>query len=772
MTADPRRRPPPLPPPPPAPPAPLTLQAPADPTPCPAAAGPAAPDPDCPCVAVLTPLPLDRPFDYAAPPALFPDGPPPPGTFVEVPVGAARAIGVVWGPAEGAGGRRIKPILSALDAAPMTAGMRAFLTRAADYTLTPLGLMLRLATRAPGLADPAPMLAVLRRGPGQPDRMTPARQRVLDALADYGGAALPPAELARAAGVSAGVVAGLEAAGALIREERPRDAPYPEPDPDPAPRALSPEQQAASDALCAAVARGGYGATLLQGVTGSGKTEAYLDAAAQALRAGGQALIMLPEIALTAAFIERLTARFGAAPAEWHSGQTAAERRRLWRAVGRGQARLVIGARSALFLPFSDLRLIVVDEEHDGAYKQEEGVLYHARDMAVLRASIEGAQVVLASATPSLETWVNAEAGKYARLSLSERYGPAVLPTLRAIDLRRDAAPRGRWISDPLARAMGERLARGEQSLLFLNRRGYAPLTVCRACGHFFECPDCDARLVEHRLRGRLICHQCGHSEPIPSACPACGATDRLAATGPGVERLAEEAQAQFPQARIALLSSDVVESPAALRARIAAIAAGGADIVIGTQVVAKGHNFPLLTLVGVIDADLGLENGDLRAAERTFQLIAQVSGRAGRADRPGLALIQTAAPDHPVMRAILSGDLDAFLRREAASRRDAGAPPFGRMAAVILSGPDDAAVWAAGQALARAAGPLQAVEARLFGPVAAPIARIRGRWRVRLLVKASRAVALQPALRAWLAGVKVASSVKVAVDVDPQSFL
>ncbi|SEA88917.1 primosomal protein N' [Rubrimonas cliftonensis] len=739
-----------------------------------------------PSVAVALPVPVDRLFDYAAPADLFPGGPPPPGALVEAPLGSGRTVGVVWGPGGASWGgasdppAALKPLIRALEAPPLPEPLRAFIARAADYTLTPIGMMARLACRAPGLGEPAPERAVLRLGPGAPDRMTPARARVLDVLAALGGAGLSPGDLAREAGVSASVAAGLEACGALLRESAPRDAPYPALDPEAAPAALSPAQAAAALAARAAVAQaaaaqpgaGGFSTTLLQGVTGSGKTEVYLEAVAEALARGRQALVMLPEIALTAAFLDRLAARFGAAPAAWHSGVSGAERRRLWRAAASGAAQVVIGARSALFLPFARLGLIVVDEEHEGAYKQEDGALYHARDMAVLRASCEGAAALLASATPSLESWVNAETGRYRRLTLPDRYGPATLPRLAAVDLRRDGPARGRWIAPPLAKATAERLAAGEQTLLFLNRRGYAPLTVCRACGHFFECPDCDARLVEHRLRGKLVCHQCGHAEPQPAACPSCGAADRLAATGPGVERLAEEAAALFPQARVALLSSDTAAGPAALRAQIEEIAGGGADVIIGTQLVAKGHNFPLLTLVGVIDADLGLANGDLRAAERTFQLIRQVSGRAGRAERPGLALIQTAAPEHPVIRAILAGDEEGFLRREAAERQAAGSPPFGRMAAAILSGPDEAKTWEAARALARAGGPLEAVGARLFGPAPAPVARIRGRFRVRLLVKAPRTAPLQPALRAWIAAAPPRGGVRLAVDVDPQSFL
>lgn len=720
-------------------------------------------------VRVLVPLPPGQAFDYAVPEG-WPV--PAPGRLVRVPFGRSETIGVVWEASpEDPGPATLRPLLAVLDVPPLGEGMRRFLDRAADYTLTPPGLMLRMALRCPGLGAPSAEQEALVAVPGA-EPGTPVRARVLAALAERGGLPTGASELARAAGVSAGIPRAMVAAGLLARRAVSRDGPYPPLDPLAATTTLSPAQTEATSTLGAAVRAGCYSATLLKGVTGSGKTEVYLEAVAACLRAGRQALVLLPEIALTGAFRDRLARRFGAAPPEWHAGITGAERRRLWHAVARGEAPVVIGARSALFLPYARLGLIVVDEEHDAAYKQEDGVHYHARDMAVLRASIEGVPVVLVSATPSLETWVNAQSGRYARLDLPQRFGPASLPRIGLVDLRRDGPAPGRWIAPPLARAIEDRLSRGEQSLMFLNRRGYAPLTTCRACGHLFECPDCDARLVEHRFRNRLVCHQCGHSEPLPAACPACGVMDRLAAVGPGVERLAEEAADRFPGARLALLSSDTAGGPEALRAQIEAIAAGEADLVIGTQIVAKGHNFPLLTLVGVVDADLGLQNGDLRAAERTFQLLRQVSGRAGRADRPGEALIQTVAPEHPVMQAMLAGDEEAFLRREADARRAADAPPFGRLAAAILSGPNEAAVWAAAQRLAAATAPIEAIGGRVFGPVAAPIARIRGRFRVRFLVKAQRGVALQPALRAWVAAAKTKASVRLDLDVDPQSFL
>ena len=521
------------------------------------------------------------------------------GAVVEVPLGPRRMLGVVWGEGEGGFDRsRLRQVQRVLDAAPMRDGMRQFLEKSGAYTLTPLPAMLRLATRAPGLGEAPGMRKIYRRGEGLPDRDTKARRAVLAVLEEYGQLAFTLKELAEMAGVSTSVVKGLAAQGVVREEEAPRDTPYRTLDPDLPGKALTGDQATAAGHLQAAMGKG-YSTTLLRGVTGSGKTEVYLEAVAECLRRGRQALVLLPEIALTQEFLTRVEARFGALPAEWHSGVTQTERRRCWKMVGEGGAQMVVGARSALFLPFRDLGLIVVDEEHDTSYKQGDGVLYNARDMAVLRASIEGAQVVLASATPSLETWANAAAGKYTRLELTSRFGAAVLPEMRAIDMRQEKLPSDRWISPTLQKAVEARMEKGEQALLFINRRGYAPITLCRACGHQIECDQCDARMVEHRFQKRLVCHQCGETKPMPTVCPSCQAEDRLAAVGPGVERLTEEATALFPEARVATLSSDLFGSARSLKEQIEAIAGGDADVIIGTQLVAKGHNFPLLTLWG-----------------------------------------------------------------------------------------------------------------------------------------------------------------------------
>ncbi len=718
-------------------------------------------------MAVLTAQPIDRFLDYKAP-----VGGCQIGAFVEVPLGPRKVIGVVWG--AGAGDfdyAKVRAVMRVLDVAPMREEMQIFLTRAADYTITPMSQMLRLATRAPGLGDAPSMRKVFRMGSGTPDRVTEARTRVLAVLGDYGGLSFTLKELADMAGVGTSVVKGLVKQGAVFEEDAPRDVPYPALDPDHGGKALSADQAAGSEALRAALRTDGYGTTLLKGVTGSGKTEVYLEAVAECLRMGKQALVLLPEIALSGEFINRVEARFGFKPAEWHSGVTMTERRRCWKMVGQGAAQMVVGARSALFLPFQNLGLIVVDEEHDTSYKQEDGVLYNARDMAVLRAAINGAQVVLASATPSLESWANVEAGKYQRVELTSRFGPAVMPEMTAIDMRVEDVPNGKWVSPTLKNAINDRLEKGEQSLIFLNRRGYAPITICRACGHQIGCDHCDARMVEHRFLNRLMCHQCGETKPMPSICPHCEIEGKLAPVGPGVERMAEEVTALFPEARVVVLSSDLYGSARAMKAHIEEIAKGGADIIVGTQLVAKGHNFPNLTLVGVIDADLGLQGSDLRAAERTFQLMRQVAGRAGRAQVPGAAMLQTFQPEHAVIRAILAGDEERFWAAEAAERKAAGVPPYGRMAGIILSSPNAQDVFDLGADMARRDGPLRRIGAQVFGPAPAPIARVRGRHRVRLLVKADKAAPLQKALVDWTAQFKLPANLRLSIDIDPQSF-
>lgn len=718
-----------------------------------------------PRIPVLVTLPFAGPLDYAPPPGEVP----PPGTFVEVPLGPRRVTGVVWdGAGEGAiPAARLRPVASVHDWPAMRPKARKFLDWMAAYTMAPPGMVLRHFANAANNDTAAPVTGYAASGRA-PERMTPARRAILDLLAGEGPMAA--SAILRATGVGAGVLRGLVDGGSLIPVAL-TAAPGPKPDPDHALPALSDGQAGAVAALTAAVEAGGYHAFLLDGVTGSGKTEVYLEAIATALRAGRQALVLLPEIALTAGLLERFAGRFGVAPAVWHSDLTPAARRRTWRGVATGEIGLVIGARSALFLPFADPGVIVVDEEHDQGFKQDDGVAYHGRDMAVVRATIEACPIILASATPSLETLANVEAGRYRRLVLPERHGGALLPEVKIIDMRANPPERGNFLSPVLTRAMAECLARGEQSLLFLNRRGYAPLTLCRHCGHRIECPNCTAWLVEHRNRRQLECHHCGHIVPKPLACPECAAEDSLVACGPGVERIDEEVASILPQARRLILASDTLGGPLALAAAFDAIAAREVDVVIGTQIVAKGHHFPHLTLVGVVDADLGLDGGDLRAGERIFQLTTQVVGRAGRGELPGTALLQSFDPEAGVIRAIARNDRDGFVAAEQAARKRHGLPPYGRLVAIILSGPDQAEVLAIGRQLARTA-PREIEGFDVLGPAPAPLSLLRGRHRVRLLVRAPRRLNVQAVLRPWLEAVAVPGRVRLQVDVDPYHFM
>jgi len=718
-------------------------------------------------VSVLVPLALDEAYDYA----LGESDAPPPGTFVRVPLGSARRIGVVWDAAHTADvpARKLKSIIEVLDAPPLPPVSRQLVEWVADYSLSPRGMVLKMMMSAARAFEPeGPRFGYRAAGP-PPAKLTPARQKVLAAAAD--GKVRAKADLAREAGVSAAVVEGLAKMGALLRVEMPPPRPA-LPDPDHAPPGLAPEQAEAAGKLVAAVCRGGFSVSLLDGVTGAGKTEVYFEAVAAALARGQQVLILLPEIALTSQFLDRFAARFGCRPMEWHSALGAAERGRIWRAVAKGEARAVAGARSALFLPFNDLGLSVVDEEHEQSFKQEDYVRYQARDVAVVRAKLGKHPVILSSATPSIESVVNAKAGRYEHVRLTARYSGAALPDIRAIDLRTDAPVRGRWLSPPLVSAVRDTLAADKQALLFLNRRGYAPLTLCRACGHRIECPQCSATLVEHRHRGKLTCHHCGFVLPRPGDCPACGVTGKLVPCGPGVERVAEEVAERFPGVPAAILSSDFTTSLTEIRETIARISSGEARIIVGTQLVAKGHHFPGLAFVGVVDGDLSLaQGGDPRAAERTFQLMQQVIGRAGREDSGGIGLIQTHAPDHPVMRALISGDRDTFLAREIAAREGAGLPPFGRLAALIVSAGAKPEAERYAQALVRAAP--AAPRITVMGPAEAPLALIRGRYRYRLLVKAPREVDMQGFLRLWMDRAPPAKgSVRVVIDVDPYSFL
>ena len=694
-----------------------------------------------------------------------------PGSVVVAPLGPRQIIGIAWDEGRLPGNAyplaKLRPLLSVLPVPPLPAPLRRLIEWTADYYLAPLSQVARMALSSSAALQGGGMITEYRLTDKQPDRLTPQRTKAIEHLA---GEQATIRELATLAGVSDAVLRGMVGAGLMEAVRVDSDRPYPEPDPDHAVPDLNPGQAEAAERIIDAVRARHFQPFLLDGVTGSGKTETYAEAIAAALAMGRQVLVLLPEIALTQNFLARFEARFGAAPVAWHSSLKASERRRAWRHVADGGAKVVVGARSALFLPFANLGLIVVDEAHEIAFKQDDGVRYNARDVAVMRARFESVPVVLASATPALESLAMADAGRYERLVLPDRFGGAQMPDIQIVDLRDHPPERGRWIAPTLVKALEERAKRGEQSLLFLNRRGYAPLTLCRGCGYRFCCPNCSAWLVEHRLSRRLACHHCGHEVPPPPVCPECGEPDCLVACGPGVERIADELAEILPEARVIVATSDTLNSPEKAAEFVELATNGGVDVIVGTQLVTKGFHFPDLTLVGVIDADMGLEGGDLRAAERTYQQIAQVAGRAGRGEKPGEVLLQTRHPEAAVIAALASGDRDAFYAAETEARRDACAPPFGRWAAIIVSSEDEAEAKEAARGIGGTRPMLDDVA--IMGPAPAPLSLLRGRYRYRFLVNARRSSDLQTVLRDWLTPLKFPPGVRVAVDIDPYSFV
>ncbi len=713
---------------------------------------------------VLLPLALDSAYSYRVPQGMAVVA----GNYVEVPLGTRSVIGVVWAlrPAV-ATNMKMRDVAQVFDMPPMTEAHRKFVDWLAAYYLEPPGNVLRMVLRVPSAFEGARQNIAYRASGTRPAKLTAQREKVL-AVAEQ-GFAMKASELAEAAGVGVSVVKALVTAGALEAVALPAHRSFTEPDLNAGGHKLSKDQTVAAAALRQMVASRAHKVMLLDGVTGSGKTEVYFEAMAAALAAGKQVLLLLPEIALTASFIARVETRFGCEPAQWHSELRPRERERVWRGVAEGKARIVVGARSALFLPWAKLGLIVVDEEHESAYKQDEGVPYHARDMAVLYGSVAKFPVVLSSATPSLESLVNVDRERYGIVKLKDRHGRPELPETTRIDMTLEKIEAGTWLSAPLVEAVATTLVAGDQALLFLNRRGFAPLTLCRSCGYRLHCPDCAAAMVEHRFRRILMCHHCGHQEPVPKACPQCKAEDNLVPVGPGIERLAEEVTKLFPEARIAVLSSDLSRG-VTLRETLRGVEQGDFNLILGTQLVAKGHHFPHLTLVGVVDADLALESSDPRAGERTWALLAQVAGRAGRGAKPGRALVQTYLPQHPLMQALVKSDRDAYLATEKKIRENVNLPPHGRLAALIMSGNEAAATERFARGIAQLAPLADGIT--VLGPAPAPIAMVRGRHRWRLLVKANRDVNIQAYLREWLKDVKPKGALKLDVDVDPYNFL
>ena len=700
------------------------------------------------------------------------------GTFVSVRVMNRPCVGVVWGIGDSnLPDKKIRDVSVVHDAKLNITDLQ-WIKRMADWTLIPAGMVLRLIINIPDAFLPPRMEALYSFNFDSDTRITQNRLAVMDAFSSNDNDPMTVSDIQNIAHVSAAVVRTMIKNGTLISAgEQVKTKQYePRIYQDSGDIVLNNEQQNAADVIGRAIDNGGFSVHLLDGITGSGKTQVYFDAAWRAYKKGKSVLLMMPEIALTAQFMSRFESRFGAPPVVWHSNLTAARRRDIWHGVLSGKIKMVVGTRSALFLPWGDLGLIVIDEEHDTSYKQEDMGNYHARDMAILRAKIAGFPVVLASATPAAETIENVNVGKYTRLKLTSRFGGAQMPTITTIDLREnrptpytanDAEQTG-FLSAPMCEAISETLATGQQVMLFINRRGFAPIVQCKKCGWTATCPDCSVGMTYHKRVGKLLCHMCGRTAPLTKACPECG-TD-VSMRGVGLEKIQEEVNARFPNARTALVSSDIITSRQALERLVHKMENREIDIVIGTQILAKGHHFPNLTLVGVVDADMGLFGTDFRAAEHTFQQLFQVAGRAGRGSTPGRVLMQTYQPDHPVLTAICSGARDEFMAGDMAGRRAAKMPPYGQLIAIIVEGEREATLMKYCNDLAAAAPTLNG--AKIMGPIAAQIYQIRNWYRMRFLVAGGATAALQPAVAHWLGKVKQPANIRVKIDVNPINFM
>lgn len=711
---------------------------------------------------VLTTSPVDKAYSYLIPDDMELGK----GDYVTVPLGARAVHGVVWGLSgdENIPASKLKSVLTKHDLPPMDTLHRQFIERVATYNMERLGAVLKMAVSVPQALEPAQAMT------GYVLVQNNDENKNLNILSD--GLPRRLSEIIQLTGLSAGKIKTLVKHDVLQAVDIFAKAPCANPNPDFATKNLTTEQHIATDKINTAIESKKFETFLLDGVTGAGKTEVYFESISKIIagKQGGQVLILMPEIALSNSFIRRFEERFGCKPALWHSSLTPAQRRLTWRSIVTGATQVVVGARSALFLPYADLRMIVVDEEHDSAFKQEEVTLYNARDMAVLRGHLSKIPVVLASATPSLETMQNVWDGKYTHLVLPDRYGGASKPDIHIIDLRNDKPERQHFISPVLINEIQKTLDEKQQALLFLNRRGFAPLTLCRTCGHRMECPKCTAWMVEHRRTHNLQCHHCGFSMKIPHECVNCHDTDSLVACGPGVERIAEEVKEHFPEARTLILASDITDTHDKLVTALDDIKNGNVDIVIGTQIIAKGHHFPKMTCVGIIDADLGLSGGDLRATERSFQLLHQVAGRAGREALKGRVYLQTYNAEQRVMQMLAKDDRDKFLEVEAAERQHAKMPPFSRLAALVITGKNEAQTRNVAVMIGRAAPRAEGVQ--VLGPAPAQMYRIRGQYRQRILIRAEKNLNIQKWIAEWLQSIKIPSTVRVVIDIDPQSFL
>ncbi len=776
---------------------------------------------------ILLPLPLlNGAYVYGMPPELFKNKRLQVGTFVQVPLSKKKIIGVVWHRTDDSviDSKRIKNILCVYDCPPLPKDSIALITYISAYNICPLGAVLKMAMPTPDAISHPKTTICYTKSPNPPVvKITPKRQAVLHALNQ--SPPIPHTELMHKTGASDAIIRTMQTAGLIDAHTIPKMA---KTDITPLytthPTPLNMEQQVAADTI--KHAHGTFEVFALDGVTGSGKTETYFEAIAHTLLQNKQVLVLLPEIALSSQWEHRFYDRFGFKPLVWHSEISPKNRNLIWAGVLHGTVSVVVGARSALHMPFDNLGLIVVDEEHDGAYKQQDTVLYNARDMAIVRAKKNMCPIVLASATPSMESWANIVGGRYTHLKLSKRHSGTQVATYTPIDITTEKMDKDCFITPTLLHHMQATFDKGLQTLLFLNRRGYAPLSLCRACGYRFQCKNCDSWLIHHKyntykknlgkkLLGKntlgkntlgkntlgkntlgkntlgkntlgkntlgkntlgknpsgatLQCHHCAYTISPTNICPKCGATDTIHACGPGVERIYDEVQKHFPDAHIFIATADTMTTRKQARDFIENMQNGCIDIVIGTQIIAKGYDFENLHLVGVIDGDMALHGADLRAGETAFQLLHQVGGRVGRGNTEGCAFIQTANANHPVLQALMDNRRDTFLNTELQIRKIIQQPPFHRLANILVSGANPQLVEQTAKHLVHIAP--HTTDMRILGPADPTIPLLCGKYRKKILVNAPKHITIQPILKNWIYGYQKPSTIRIQIDIDPYSF-
>jgi len=714
-------------------------------------------------LSVLLPINIDRPFTYSSEEKLDI------GTIVKVSFGKRELYGVVWEAdkiEKKPDNIKIKSIIEVVGEGKdyiLPKDMVYFIKWISDYYLMPLGLVLKASLKQQFFQKKSRASYVLKINPKHQAKITEKQKIVLEEFKQ--NKIIDKRSLITKTGISNSIISRMIKNEILIEEEAHENITKINLDTK---IELNSDQLKASRALVKSTKNNEV--VLLDGITGSGKTEVYLSAVNEILHQGDQVLILLPEITLTHDFVHNLKKRYKYQIAEWNSSLTENQRRNIWFGVLNKEIKLIIGARSSLFLPFKKLGLIIVDEEHDQSYKQEDGIIYNARDMAILKSKQLNIACILSTATPSVESYDNVLQNKFQRTSLKNRFHGTQLPSIKFIDMRKADKIKESFLPVEIVEDIKANYERGEQSLLFLNRRGYSPLSICSKCGVRVDCPNCDTWLVLHKNNSQYICHKCGHTEDTNKECKSCHSQNTIVPSGRGIERVDEEIARIFPEIKRMIFSSDYLNNPTDILSALEKIKNNEIGLIIGTQLVSKGYNFPNLTYVGVLDGDFGLELSDIRSAERTYQILNQVAGRAGRMKEDSVVKILTHMPEHPIIQSITNNQKEDFYNTELAIRKSAGMPPFSRLASIIISSSDKVLLLDYVRRLDKLKNTPKNID--VFGPIEAPLSKLRKKYRMRFLIRSPKNSHIQFYIERWLKTLKINPKIRVVVDVDPYNFL